>query len=101
MMSQAERSGVHSTPLDQIDVSDPTLFGIDSQRPWFVRLRQHRRRTIVHSSPLAPIGPSRLTTTQEEDDFVYSTVKVFRAVDGKIGEFWNPIYIHETNGVWG
>ena len=100
-MSQAERSGVHSTPPDQVDVSDPTLFGNDSWRPWFVRLRQSRRCTIVQSPPLAPIGPSRLTTTQEEDDFVYSTIEVFRAVDGKIREFWNPIHIQETNGAWG
>ena len=100
-MSQAERSGVDSTPLDQIDLSDPTVFGDDSWRPWFVHLRQSRRCTVVQSPPLAPIGPSRLKTTQEEDDFVYGSIEVFRAVGGKICEFANPIHIQDTNGVWG
>ena len=99
-MSQAERAGVHSTPLDQIDVSDPTLFGNDSWRPWFVRLRQRLRCTIAHSPPLAPTDPSRLTTTQEKDDFVSGSIEVFRAVYGKIRESWNPIHIQETNGAW-
>lgn len=39
--------------------------------------------------------------TLEEEDFVYSSIEVFRVVDGKIREFWNPIHIQETNGVWG
>ena len=39
--------------------------------------------------------------TQGSEDFVYSSIEVFRVVDGKIGEFWNPIQIQETNGVWG
>ncbi len=100
-MSQAERSGVHSTPPDQVDVSDPTLFGNDSWRPWFVRLRQRLRCTIVQSPPLAATDPSRLTTTQEENECVYSTHEVSRAVDTKMREFWNPIHIQETNGAWG
>ena len=39
--------------------------------------------------------------TRQEDDFVYSSIEMFRAVDGKICEFWHPIHIQETNGVWG
>ncbi|MDD9964536.1 MAG: nuclear transport factor 2 family protein [Gammaproteobacteria bacterium] len=39
--------------------------------------------------------------TLEGEDFVYSSIEVFRVVDGKIREFWNPIHIQETNGVWG
>lgn len=39
--------------------------------------------------------------TYEAEDFVYSSIEVFRVVDGKIREFWNPIQIQETNGVWG
>ena len=39
--------------------------------------------------------------THEEEDFVYGSIEVFRVVDGKIREFWNPIQIQETNGVWG
>ena len=39
--------------------------------------------------------------TLQGEDFVYSSIEVFRVVDGKICEFWNPINIQETNGVWG
>ena len=40
-------------------------------------------------------------TTHEAEDFVYSSIEVFRVVDGKIREFWNPINVQETNGMWG
>ena len=40
-------------------------------------------------------------TTLEGQDFVYSCIEVFRVVDGKIREFWNPIQPEESNGVWG
>ena len=36
-MTQAEQTGVDSIPLDQIDISDPTLSGNDGRRPWFAR----------------------------------------------------------------
>ena len=39
--------------------------------------------------------------TYEAEDFVYSSIEVFRVVDGKIREFWNPINVQETNGMWG
>lgn len=39
--------------------------------------------------------------TLNQEDFVYSSIEVFRVVDGKICEFWNPIQVQETNGVWG
>ena len=39
--------------------------------------------------------------TLQGEGFVYSSIEVFRVVDGKIVEFWNPIHIQETNGVWG
>ena len=38
--------------------------------------------------------------TQEAEDFVYSSIEVFRVVDGKIREFWNPLHVQKTNGVW-
>ena len=40
-------------------------------------------------------------TTLEAHDFVYSCIEVFRVVDGKIREFWNPIQPEESNGGWG
>ena len=39
--------------------------------------------------------------TLKAEDFIYSSIEVFRVVDGKICEFWNPIHVQETNGVWG
>lgn len=39
--------------------------------------------------------------TLEGEDFVYSSIEVFRVVDGRIREFWNPINVQDTNGVWG
>ena len=39
--------------------------------------------------------------TLEAEDFVYSCIEVFRVVDGKICEFWNPIQPEEPNGIWG
>ena len=39
--------------------------------------------------------------TLQGEDFVYGCIEVFRVVDGKICEFWNPMQIREANGVWG
>ena len=39
-------------------------------------------------------------TTLNDEDFVYGNIEVFRVVDGKICEFWNPIQVQESNGVW-
>ena len=32
--------------------------------------------------------------------FTYSNIEVFRVVDGRICEFWNPPQVEEANGVW-
>ena len=40
-------------------------------------------------------------TTLEGENFIYSSIEVFRVVDGQITEFWNPINVPEPNGVWG
>ena len=39
--------------------------------------------------------------TLQGEGFVYSSIEVFRVVDGKICEFWNPVHSQETNGLWG
>jgi len=39
--------------------------------------------------------------TMDGDDMTYSSIEVFRVVDGKITEFWNPTYTEGSNGVWG
>ena len=43
-----------TTPIDQIDVSDPGLYAQDSWRPWFARLRAD---APVHYCADSPFGP--------------------------------------------
>ena len=38
--------------------------------------------------------------TKEGEDFVHSSVEVFRVVDGRICEFWNPENTGKPNGCW-
>ena len=41
--------------------------------------------------------------TLEAENFVFSSIEVFRVVDGKIREFWNPSHTQTgqgTNGLW-
>ncbi len=53
-MSTATESNVDSTPLEEIDVSRPELFGSDTWQPWFARLR---REAPVHYLADSPLGP--------------------------------------------
>ncbi|MCY4425975.1 MAG: nuclear transport factor 2 family protein [Halieaceae bacterium] len=39
--------------------------------------------------------------TEQGEEFTYSSIEVFRVVDGKICEFWNPVHNNEANGLWG
>lgn len=34
------------------------------------------------------------------EEVIYSSIEVFRVVDGQICEFWNPTYTEGSNGVW-
>jgi cytochrome P450 len=45
---------VDSTPLEEIDVSRPDLFGTDTWQPWFARLR---REAPVHYLADSTVGP--------------------------------------------
>lgn len=53
-MSRAGNPDVDSTPLAQIDVSRPELFGTDTWQPWFARLR---REAPVHYLADSAVGP--------------------------------------------
>ena len=53
-MSKAGHLDVDSTPLAEIDVSRPDLFGTDSWQPWFARLR---REAPVHYLADSTVGP--------------------------------------------
>lgn len=39
-------------------------------------------------------------TTKEGAEILYSSIEVFRVVDGQITEFWNPSYTEGNNGAW-
>ena len=42
-------------------------------------------------------------TTFEAENFVFSSIEVFRVVDGEICEFWNPLHTQTgqgANGLW-
>lgn len=40
-------------------------------------------------------------TTKEGENVTYSNMEVFRVVDGRITEFWNPTQPDQPNGEWG
>jgi cytochrome P450 len=56
----------HSTPLEELDVSDPRLFETDGWRPYFERLR---REDPVHYLADSPFGPFWSVT--KFDDIVH------------------------------
>lgn len=39
--------------------------------------------------------------SKEGEDMLYSSIEVFRVVNGQICEFWNPSYVEGSNGAWG
>ncbi|MFU8815623.1 MAG: cytochrome P450 [Pseudomonadales bacterium] len=53
-MNTKAKLDVDSTPLAQVDVSRPELFGTDSWQPWFARLR---REAPVHYLADSAVGP--------------------------------------------
>ena len=53
-MNKAGHLDVDSTPLEEIDVSRPDLFGTDTWQPWFARLR---REAPVHYLADSKVGP--------------------------------------------
>ena len=53
-MNKAGLPDVDSTPLEEIDVSRPDLFGTDTWQPWFARLR---REAPVHYLADSKVGP--------------------------------------------
>lgn len=39
-------------------------------------------------------------STQQGEEILYSSIEVFRVVNGQITEFWNPSYVDYQNGTW-
>ncbi len=73
-MNDAAVVDVGNIPLDQFDVSNPQLYGDDSWRPYFERLR---REEPVHYLPESPYGPYWSVSTFDLIKAVDSNHKVF------------------------
>ena len=78
-MSEATQSGIGNIPLDQIDVSDPNLFGNDNWQPWFARLRSE---SPVHYCANSPFGAYWSVTTHDLIKQVNSNHRVFSSAQG-------------------
>ena len=78
-MSEATEIDVNSIPLEQIDVSDAAIFGDDTWRPWFARLRAE---APVHYCADSPVGPYWSVTTHDFIKQVDTNHQVFSSADG-------------------
>ena len=78
-MSEAPQPGIGNIPLDQIDVSDPNLFGNDNWQPWFARLRSE---SPVHYCADSPFGAYWSVTTHDLIKQVDSNHRVFSSAQG-------------------
>ena len=77
-MSEIEKKDV-DVPLTQIDVSDPAIFGNDTWRPWFDRLRAE---SPVHYCSDSPFGAYWSVTTHDLIKQVDSNHSVFSSAQG-------------------
>ena len=78
-MREALQPGIGNIPLDQIDVSDPNLFGNDNWQPWFARLRSE---SPVHYCADSPFGAYWSVTTHDLIKQVDSNHRVFSSAQG-------------------
>ena len=78
-MSEASQPSVGNIPLDQMDVSDPNLFGNDTWQPWFTRLRSE---SPVHYCANSPFGAYWSVTTHDLIKQVDSNHPVFSSAQG-------------------
>ena len=87
-----------SLPLDQIDVSDPSLYQLDVWRPYFRRLR---RDAPVHYCRESPVGPFWSVTKHKDIIDVEVRHRVFSSsstlggivLRDRIGELEMPMFI--------
>lgn len=78
-MSETDAKDVNSIALDQIDVSEPGIFGNDTWRPWFARLRAE---SPVHYCADSPLGAYWSVTTHDLIKQVDSNHRVFSSAQG-------------------
>ena len=78
-MSETDQPDISSIALDEIDVSDPTMFEKDSWQPWFARLRAE---SPVHYCAKSPVGPYWSVTSHHLIKQVDTHHKVFSSAQG-------------------
>ena len=78
-MSETDTKDVNSIALDQIDVSEPGIFGNDTWRPWFARLRAE---SPVHYCADSSLGAYWSVTTHGLIKQVDSNHRVFSSAQG-------------------
>ncbi len=78
-MSEASELDINSIPLDQIDVSDASLYGNDTWQPVFARLRSE---APVHYCADSPVGAYWSVTTHDLIKQVDTNHHVFSSADG-------------------
>ena len=80
-MSEATQIDVNNIPLDQIDVSDPTIYQNDCWQPFFKRLRSE---APVHYQAESPVGAFWSVSSHELIKQVDTNPKVFSSELGGI-----------------
>ena len=78
-MSEATELDVNTVPLDQIDVSNASIFETDTWQPWFARLR---KEAPVHYCAESPVGAYWSVTTHDLIKQVDSNHHVFSSAQG-------------------
>ena len=78
-MSEAPHPDVDNMSLEQIDVSDPNLFGSDTWQAWFARLRSE---APVHYCVDSPFGAYWSVTTHDLIKQVDANHRVFSSAQG-------------------
>ena len=78
-MSETDQPDINSIALDEIDVSDPTMFEQDSWQPWFARLRAE---SPVHYCAKSPVGPYWSVTSHDLIKQVDTDHRVFSSAQG-------------------
>jgi cytochrome P450 len=80
-MSEAKQLDVDSIPLDEIDVSDPTIYQNETWQPYFARLR---KEAPVHYQAESPVGAYWSVSTHDLIKQVDTNHKVFSSGLGGI-----------------
>ena len=78
-MSDTPQPSASNIPLDQMDVSDPNLFGSDTWQSWFARLRSE---SPVHYCANSPFGAYWSVTTHDLIKQVDANHRTFSSAQG-------------------